>query len=328
MRKKRLLMGISLLAAALVLGGCGSNQAKVENKRPVDPAGRVLKGEELLAFEREHLYYENPITEYDAAKFQAVGPMGFGLLYADLFENSKRQLAMRAGQGDTLGAVLDWTNLGLNIFDANFTFAPGWFSVMSLMQADHGAYAKRKTNSEVGALSNPTLEFFKLLPPLAEEVDPMDEFGPSMFTGGTLFDRAPLDCKPRGVRKGSGGIVEPVGWGRAYYCSKGRPDSDFDEYQAGLTSATIRRLNKHSPLVKDGGIPVGSRYARAKFHFLNLIPGWEDPDAARRLHAILAPYTPPGWYAMYTGEDENGNWKVFVTKGGVTRAFDPPGEKS
>lgn len=318
---------VSLCAMVLLLSACQSREVRTSN-----PDGTPFNESQIVDLEkgvaernsRIALKKDARMSDRYSSVYQKSFITGFNQLKADgAIPEATGEARPYAGMG-----ALDMLNVGLVVFDAGWQLAPLW---MSLIPGDgqlQGLYKK----TSYDALYKPYLELYVVDYDTAMDADvtEKDAIMESQFQGIRSWaeDHSGLDCgaviHDAGDVDEAGIYLEGIRHYRFYYCTEG--DSLAGWKREGrlinLHIDTHAPQNYLGPLSSktDKTAPVYSRLIA----FLDVFPEWNTEDGAIRYYNAIRATLPENWYAVFSGPDRKGEWKVFVAQGNRVAAFNPP----
>lgn len=224
--------------------------------------------------------------------------------------------------------ALDLTNVGMHLFSGGATLAPLW---MAAWDIDTHVISK---SIERKMMRMPSLTLYAPYPELGER--PLDEA--LVAATNDLGERLVATglCRYHvTTRQGAYGVfISDLKHERTLVC--GRPSSDTvsaaDFGNAKLVTTALSAKNPLSRLFGVGAVvstlywvPEWTNYGweiQQKFHDY----AWMGPQFTSALegYRTLKPAIPDRAYAVITGPDGEGAWKVFVAKEDVMVAYEPP----
>jgi len=310
-----------------ILTGCSGQLMKtaLEEDYVAPPADQITPAE-LFAAEKthgaRHPYYVPGIQKTESRFVQNVNAMAyrrFALRFADQYPTQQRDGTRM------LNNTLDVANVGMHIA-SGATLGPVW---LSLVDYDELAFVISK---EKRFLEMPGIAIF-----LSSEQLPGPPSTIPQVTdaAGELFVQSPA-CHYHSYPKiGAFGLyIEGIEHSRNLMC--GEPNPRFVSASAfGNADITTIKTAKDSNL----SFLFGENQIVSTFFWLPLYSNWpveidtnmyngtyRTPEYTQGIegYKALKPFIPDEAYAVFTGPDKGGDWKIFVAHNGQIAAFDPP----
>lgn len=224
--------------------------------------------------------------------------------------------------------VVDAVNLGLNI-SGGTVLGPWWMSLIDFSY--NHAYSSMERESWK-LLHQAHLTWFKHVPSTGIRVGTpqYDEVLESVFHEGTVLvssipERCDIALRHRNPALPGTLGSHIIGYvhARDYLCGPSIDASDTGRGSNIVVSA--------GALPKPRYTVFGDLFSEHDLMgtvnvYIYGLPRYANQDGAKQLFADTKDAMPEGWYAVFTGPDTNGDWKVFVSDGLRTVAFDLPPE--
>jgi hypothetical protein len=324
------------IAALLLLAGCTTIQS-MKNSRlgaTIVPPAEDRLPEGLLAVEKrnwvthdgwggrqvEKTHRENYFGESQLVFTASRKPYALGF--------ARQQVANRVNWRRLTSSALNLTNTGMHLFGGGVTLAPLW-----TVMWDFDKHVIGKSD-EGKMMRMPSLTLYVAYPELSDRprdealVAATDDLGERLVSTGV--------CRYHVTnRQGAYGIFIPdLLHTRRLMCGEPSPEvpSAAEFGNAQINTVALSEKNPLSRLFGVGTIvstfywvPEWTNYGweiQQKFHDY----GWMGPQFTSALEGFraLKPAIPARAYAVITGPDGEGEWKVFVAQGDTMVSYEPP----
>ena len=292
----------------------------------VPPADQITLAE-LFAAEKAHgarhpYYYVPGIQKTESRFVQDVNAMAyrrFALRFADQYPTRQRDGTRM------LNNALDAANVGMHLAGGT-TLGPIW---LSLVDYDELVVV---ISDEKRFLEMPGVAVFVSSEQLPGQPTTVPRATDAV---GELFTQSPA-CHYHSYPKiGAFGLyIEGIEHTRRLMCGEPNPHLKSPAVFGNADITTIKTT-------KDSNLSVlfGENQIVSTFFWLPVYSNWDGeidtnmyngtyrtPEYTQGIegYKALKPYIPDAAYAVFTGPDEAGDWKVYVAHNGQIAAFDPP----
>ncbi|PLY15315.1 MAG: hypothetical protein C0631_07580 [Sedimenticola sp.] len=303
MEKK--ILGMALMAVATLLGGCASQEHK-HYQATQNPDGTPYTAAQVLEIETIRAIERSGFWEGNAERGDKYGSL-YQKKYIAAFNQSitDNELPTMRMAGNSVG-IMDTANIAMHVFNAPFTLGPLWMVLIP-----SGDAGKSSIKHSYKTISKPHFSLYHI----AEQGSKLeDEFA---FMERVFLTIA--DCTPFAKISGweTGTYAEGHHHERRYVCDPSQEGTPAENTFGTLLTMFTTQESAFSEM-----LPQGTLYSRIHYTFSR-----HTENEAINYYNKVKDAIPENAYAVFTGPNEQGEWRVFVAQNGKVVAFPLPDTK-